>query len=82
MEKLTQLFTIIKYQEKVLNLLVYQYFRLVLFSEKVQIIILKYFQKYVNILLKKKKIPKYIIDDIEMYSDFHRENSDEKNSDE
>ena len=43
MEKFTQLITIIKYQEKVLNLLVYQYFRLVLFSEKVKIIILKYF---------------------------------------
>ena len=43
MEKFTQLITIIKYQEKVLNLLVYQYFRLVLLSEKVKIIILKYF---------------------------------------
>ena len=32
-------------------------------------------------MLKKKKIPKYIIDNIEMYSDFDRENSDEKNSD-
>ena len=33
-------------------------------------------------LLKKKKIPKYIIDDIEISSDSNRENSDEENSDE
>ena len=35
--------------------------------------------KYV---VKEKKIPKYIIDDIEISSDSHRENSDEENSDE
>ena len=35
--------------------------------------------KYV---VKEKKIPKYIIDDIETSSDSDRENSDEKNSDE
>ena len=29
----------------------------------------------------KKKIPKYIIDDIEIFSDSDRENSDEENSD-
>ena len=34
--------------------------------------------KYV---VKEKKIPKYIIDDIEISSDFDRENSDEENSD-
>ena len=35
--------------------------------------------KYV---FQEKKIPKYIIDDIEISSDSDRENSDEKNSDE
>ena len=35
--------------------------------------------KYV---VKEKKIPKYIIDNIETSSDFNRENSDEENSDE
>ena len=34
--------------------------------------------KYV---VKEKKIPKYIIDDSEISSDFDRENSDEENSD-
>ena len=33
-------------------------------------------------LLKKKKIPKYIIDNIEISSDSDRENSDEENSNE
>ena len=33
-------------------------------------------------LLKKKKIPKYIISDIETSSDYDRESSDEENSDE
>ena len=33
--------------------------------------------KYV---VKEKKIPKYIIDNIETSSDFNRENSDEENS--
>ena len=32
-------------------------------------------------LLKKKKIPKCIIDNIEISSDSNRENSDEENSD-
>ena len=35
--------------------------------------------KYV---VKAKKIPKYIIDDIEIYSDSNKKNSDEENSDE
>ena len=34
--------------------------------------------KYV---IKEKKIPKYIIDDIEIFSDSDRENSDEEKSD-
>ena len=33
-------------------------------------------------LLKKKKIPKYIFDHVEISSDSARENSDEENSDE
>ena len=33
-------------------------------------------------LLKKKTIPKYIIEDIEISSDSERQNSDEENSDE
>ena len=33
--------------------------------------------KYV---IKKKKVPKYFIDDIEISSDYDRENSDEENS--
>ena len=33
-------------------------------------------------LLKKKKIPNYIVGDIEISSDFDRENSDEEKSDE
>ena len=32
-------------------------------------------------VVKEKKIPKYIIDDIEFFSDSDREKSDEKNSD-
>ena len=32
-------------------------------------------------LLKKKKIPKYIIGNLEIFYDSDRENSDEKNSD-
>ena len=31
-------------------------------------------------IVKEKKIPKYIIDDIEISFDFDRENSDEENS--
>ena len=37
--------------------------------------------KNVSMLLKKKKIPKYIIDDIEISSDSAEENSDEENCD-
>ena len=33
-------------------------------------------------IIKEKKIPKYIIDDIKISSDSDRENSDEQNSDE
>ena len=54
---------------------------LILFLKQVKIIILKCFQKNVNLLLNKKKIPKYIIDDIEI-SDSDREDSDREDSDE
>ena len=40
----------------------------------------KCFQKNANILLK-KKIPKYIIDDIEIFFESDKENSDDGNSD-
>ena len=40
----------------------------------------KCFQKNANILLK-KKIPKYIIDDIEIFFESDKENSDDDNSD-
>ena len=35
-----------------------------------------------NFVVTEKKIPKYIIADIETFSDFDRKNSDEENSDE
>ena len=37
--------------------------------------------KSVSMLPKKKKIPKYVIDDIEISSDSAEENSDEENPD-
>ena len=43
MEKLTQIFKVIKYQKKDLILFVYQWFRLLLFLEQVKIIFLKCF---------------------------------------
>ena len=55
------------------------------FRKQVIIIILKCFSKNVNMLLKKKKIPKYIFDGIRNSSDkenSEKEDSDEKNSDE
>ena len=51
------------------------------FLEQVKTIILKFLQKNVNILLKKKTL-EYITDDIEISSDSDREDSDEENSDE
>ena len=39
------------------------------------------FLKNVNMLLKEKKIPEYIIDEIEISSDSDRENSDRESSD-
>ena len=51
------------------------------FLEQVKTIILKFLQKNVNILLKKKTL-EYITDDIEISSDSDREDCDEENSDE
>ena len=53
-----------------------------MFLEQVIILILKCFQKNVNILLKKKRCLNYIADDIEISSDDpDREDSNEGNSD-
>ena len=53
-----------------------------MFLEQVKTIILKCLPKNVNMFLKKeRKIPNYIIDNIEIFSDSHRENSDEEDSD-
>ena len=71
--KSAQLFRITKYQKKVLNLsviLVDSVFR------TAQITIFKCFQKNVDTL--EKKIPKYIIGDIEIPSDSDEENSQEE----
>ena len=43
---------------------------------------LQVFLEECKYVVKKKKIPKYIIDEIEIFSDSDRENSDEENSDE
>ena len=72
MEKSTRIFTIIKYQKKVL-----------FFLEQVIIIILKCFQKNANMLLKKKGCLNISLIDIDIFSDdSDREDSDEEHSDE
>ena len=55
---------------------------MILFLEQVEIIIHKCFLEECNYVVREKKIPKYIIDNIEMFSDSDKENSDEGNSDE
>ena len=55
---------------------------MILFLEQVEIIIHKYFLEECNYVVKEKKIPKYIIDNIEISSDSDKENSAEDNSDE
>ena len=55
---------------------------MILFLEQVEIIIHKSFLEECNYVVREKKIPKYIIDNIEMFSDSDKENSDEGNSDE
>ena len=53
-EKPTQIYTTIKYQNKVLNIFVYQLFYSILFLERVKTIILECFSGNVNMLLKTK----------------------------
>ena len=83
MEKSTQIFTKRKTLKEVSHcicLLVNSQLSSILFLEQVIIVILKCFQKNVNILLKKKKkMPECITDDIGTSSDdFDREDSDEE----
>ena len=73
MEKSKQISTIIKYQKKTLSLFVQQKLLVVWFLEQVKII-LKCFQKNVNILLKTKNA---LNDNREIPSD----DSDQENSD-
>ena len=81
MEKTTQIFTIIKYLKKILNLFVYHLFWLILFFEQVKTIIPQYFWKNVNVL-KKKTMPECITDNTEILSDSDREDSDDESSNE
>ena len=82
MEKTTQIFTIIKYLKKILNLFVYHLFWLILFFEQVKTIIPQYFWKNVNVLLKKKTMPECITDNTEILSDSDKEDSDDESSNE
>ena len=50
--------------------------------EQVKIIILKCFLEECKCIIKEKKMPEYIIDNVEISSDLDRENSDEEHSDE
>ena len=74
MEKSTQICTTIK------HLLISNFDQFCLFVEQVKTIIFQRFQKNVNMFLKKKMIPKYIIDDIEI--SIREINSDKKTADE
>ena len=76
MKKSTKIFTLMKYQERVLNLFPCQQFLSIQFLEQVKVIILKCRKKNVNVLLKKKQIPKYIIGNTKISPDSDRENSD------
>ena len=77
METSKQIFTIIKHQKKILNLsvvLIDSVFRTGKnFDPQVFLEECKY-------VVKGKKIPKYIIDNVKISSDTDRENSDEENS--
>ena len=46
------------------------------------IIIINCFQENVNVFVKEKTMPEYLTVDIKIYSDYDREDSDEKNSSE
>ena len=77
MQKSTKFFTLTKYQKKIPKFLLYHQFWSILFLQQGKIIILKCFQKNVNMLLKKKRF--CIIDGIEISSESDRENSDKEN---
>ena len=55
---------------------------MILFLERVKIITFQCFLEECKYAVKEKKIPKHIIDDIEISSDPDRENFDEETSDE
>ena len=57
-------------------------FWLILFLKTGKNYYLLVFLEKCKYVVKEKKIPKYIIDDIEISSDSNKENSDEQNSDE
>ena len=78
MEKSTQIFTIIKYQKKVLFICL----SVILINSVLRTCKNYYAQVFLEeckYVAKEKKIHKYIIDDIEIFSDSDEENSDEKN---
>ena len=73
-----------KYQEKVLNLFVYHCLSVILIYSACRTGKNYYPQLRLEVgkyVVKEKKMPKYIINDIEISSYSDRENSDEENSD-
>ena len=86
MEKSAKIFPIIKYLKKAHNVFVHQQYWLIQFIEKIKTIILQRFQK--NVLLKKKRTSKFIIEissddsNKEDSDDSDKEDSDEENSNE
>ena len=56
MEKSTQIFAIMKYQKKAVNVHFCQQYLLIQFIEKIKTTILKRYQNNVNMLLKKKNV--------------------------
>ena len=82
MEKSTEISTITKYQEKVLNLFVLNLS--VILTDSVFKTGKSYypqvFSEECKYVVKERKTSKYIIDEIKIFSDSDRENSDEENS--
>ena len=68
-----------KYQNKILSTFGYQYFCSTVLFRTGKIYYLQVFLEECNYVVKEKKIPKYIIDDIENFYDFDKEKSDEQN---
>ena len=77
METSKQIFTIIKYQKKILNLLVVLIDSVFRTGKNFDPQVFLEECKYV---VRGKKISKYIIDNVKISSDTDRENSDEENS--